>query len=63
MIGCKHEWVVIKDELIKAPYQLIKANKETVNIAEHWLMQQKLVVILKCKKCGKLDKTIETNPT
>lgn len=63
---CKHEWEEIsKDVLPSAWEQLSKTAgndlKKITNV-DPVLFQKKIIIVLRCKKCGKIERVVETNP-
>ena len=59
---CKHEWKIVdKTVLPSALEQMAKAGG-TSKIQGRGMVTKKVVVILQCETCGKLDKTIESCP-
>lgn len=58
---CKHEWELIINEYEKS--QLQKMNERGIIMTNCSLPLDfslgRKIIILQCKKCGKLDKTIE----
>jgi hypothetical protein len=58
---CKHEWEIVVNEYEKSPVQ--KMNDSgfgfTGDMTQRHIIFGKRIIILKCEKCGKLDKTIE----
>ena len=61
---CLHNWVVLKEERMPSPVEINKLNDMQLTGANipSWYFRKKYICILKCTKCGKLDKTIEENP-
>ena len=58
---CKHEWKVLDKTVLPSAWEQLKA-RMSVDKGHIGLFRKKVVVILVCKKCGKLNKTVETNP-
>lgn len=61
---CKHNWEILVNETMKSPIEQLSAasvNSRGCAIPS-WMFEQKIVVILKCSKCGKLNKTVVKNP-
>ena len=59
--NCLHDWEVKSKDILPSAYEQMIAGKQlTDSILPVWF-QKKIVIILSCKECGKLDKTIETN--
>lgn len=61
---CDHDWKIVTDKEISSPAeQMDLANRNSRGKVPHWMFKKKSITILKCSKCGKLDKTIENfNP-
>ena len=63
---CRHKWTVLEKTLMPSAFDTLKSNganlKSASNVDVAELSRRKLVLVLQCTKCGKLDKTIETNP-
>lgn len=58
---CKHDWKVIVNEYEKS--QLEKINEKAQSLEGtlcRSMIVGKKIIILKCTKCGKLNKTIES---
>lgn len=60
-IFCKHNWEKVTEKEIKSPAEKC-GNPGGWRTLLAWYFESTYVCILKCKKCGKLDKTIVTNP-
>ncbi|CAL9987554.1 hypothetical protein VPHD479_0293 [Vibrio phage D479] len=61
---CEHDWEMVKDTLYKSHAEVYGEATGRVpaprnNYALEEMSKRKSITILKCKKCGKLDKTIE----
>ena len=57
---CKHEWEVIIDETTKSTAEKVANDGMEGHVRLRRVdYEQKRIIILSCKKCGKLDKTIE----
>lgn len=54
---CKHNWEIIDKEVLPAPSE--GQNWKKIKGVSEEFFQRKYVCILQCKKCGKLNKTIE----
>ena len=59
MIFCKHDWEVIKDEVHESPIEKLIKKGLMMEEGSGALLFGKHIIILQCKKCGKLDKTVE----
>jgi len=62
---CAHDWSIVIDEVTKSKGEEMNelcgrmpAPRNSFHLEE--LTKRKRIVILKCNKCGKLDKTVET---
>lgn len=63
MLWCKHDWEIKVKETLPSAWEQIAATTNKVQVpVDLNLFEKKLVVILSCRKCGILDKTIETSP-
>lgn len=62
---CKHEWEIIVNDFEKSLLEKIADEDKPLNIkgqanpAINHVFVGKKIIILQCKKCGKLNKTIE----
>lgn len=60
---CDHDWELIVDKNMPSPIR--ETGMSEISgfslLVSNW-MTNKSIIICKCKKCGKLDKTITTNP-
>jgi len=56
---CKHDWDQVVKEVVPAPITNLHGSWGTM---PSYMFQVKVIFILKCKKCGKLDKTVVVNP-
>jgi len=59
--GCKHEWVIVDKVILPSAIEQL-APAESLKSAVPWVFKKKYTCILQCKKCGKLNKTVESNP-
>lgn len=61
---CKHVWVKITEVLMPSAFEQANAVEGyTVSAIDGvGMFTKKIVVILACEKCGKLNKTVEVNP-
>ncbi len=62
---CKHDWVKVIDETSQSMGEKYgemtgKVPSARNSYALEELTKRKRIIILKCAKCGKLDKTVET---
>ena len=57
---CKHEWEIIVNEYEKSQLEKINEKGSCLKgtFAKEMILGRK-IIILQCKKCGKLDKTID----
>ena len=54
---CNHDWEVKSTVVLPSAFeQMGKATNRSCS-APYWVFQKKAVVIMACKKCGKIDKT------
>lgn len=58
---CDHDWELVKDKMLESGAEQVLQNGGTTTGAKvpQWMFEKKSITILKCVKCGKLDKTIE----
>ena len=56
---CKHDWEIITEKILESPIKRIGQRINLTACDVDTLMQGTYICILKCKLCGKLDKTIE----
>ena len=62
---CKHEWKIISEQILPSAWEQLMASRAARHNESElpaWVFNKKLVIILECSKCGKLDKTVESNP-
>jgi len=57
---CKHEWEKMSDTIIRAMPEEILKNVIGINGNGGGVLGIKHIVILACKKCGKIYKSVET---
>lgn len=57
-IKCTHKWEVVTKDFIEAPIKNIGICESIKGSGVADLLKSKTSIILKCDKCGKLDKTI-----
>jgi hypothetical protein len=67
---CEHDDKVIKEHLFfiyvlaSAYEQVVVSGKNYTSIPHNpWTFRKKLIMLLKCKKCKRVRKIIEENPT
>lgn len=57
---CKHDWEVVIDKVLPSGFEQMKDSLAPGNLKVSSNMFCKTsITILKCKLCGKLDKTVE----
>ncbi|CAM0092472.1 hypothetical protein VPHK567_0285 [Vibrio phage K567] len=63
--SCAHDWITVINETTKSQGELygeatgrVPSPKTSYQLEE--LTKRKRIIIMKCAKCGKLDKTVET---
>jgi hypothetical protein len=59
---CKHKWEKIAEQTLPSGYEQMKDKINNLEGGSILLFYKKYICILQCSKCGKLDKTIESNP-
>ena len=61
---CKHDWKKISEIILPSAFEQITKKHiiERLGSPSVLMYRKKLVIVLKCKKCGKLDKTVESSP-
>lgn len=60
---CAHNWKEISKELLPSPAQQLKSpDLIAATLGGDEFYKIKVVIILACEICGKLDKTVEVNP-
>ena len=57
MMFCNHDWEKIVDDYTPSPLE--RTPVTNLENGSYELFQGTKIIILKCNKCGKLDKTIE----
>ena len=55
---CRHNWEKTSKVVLPSPFEQIGSLRGF----GREFFREKLIVILKCTLCGKLDKTVEVNP-
>jgi len=59
---CSHDWEVLVDKVLQAPIKNMgQRDYEGKNSTLQWMLHEESITILKCKKCGKLNKTVISN--
>ena len=59
-LRCKHEWIKQSEVTLPSAFeQITESFAESIRDASAIMFQKKYILVLSCKKCGKLDKTIE----
>jgi hypothetical protein len=61
---CKHKWEKVAEEILPSAYEQLSLAGQRVKKAfpEDHMWRKKYVLVLQCTICGKLDKTVESNP-
>lgn len=61
---CRHEWEVLVNESMPSAYEQMTKNALVTDMkaANVFYFAKKHIVILACKKCGAINKTVTTNP-
>ncbi len=60
---CRHEWKEISNYIFPSAWeQFFSRETDKVTNIPPWIFVKKLIIILACSKCGKLDKIIEECP-
>lgn len=63
---CEHDFEIISKDILPSAYEQENTNplKEYITWESHSIQcyQKKIVIILKCTKCSKIKKIVETNP-
>jgi hypothetical protein len=65
MENCMHEWEIVIDKVIPAPIErffVIEDELESRRRPPKWMFMSTSITVLKCLKCGELDKTIVESP-
>ena len=57
---CKHEWEKMSDTVIRALPEELLLRITSINGIGREVLKTRHVVILACKKCGKIYKSVET---
>ena len=58
---CNHKWKIMSETTMPSTHDNLIANGFHTNEISAYDTQKKLVIILACTECGKLDKTVEVN--
>jgi len=63
MKQCKHKWKIITEKILESPKEQIGSfgSDWTINY-DNSFFRKKYILVLQCKRCGKLEKIITTNP-
>ena len=59
---CTHDWEIVAEKTMESPAEVAKSVGLHAQSAYDDHFQRKYILVLKCVKCGKLDKTIIENP-
>lgn len=60
---CKHDWEILDKTILPSPYEMVNEEfKARITEIRTYLFRKKVVLIISCKNCGKLEKIIESNP-
>ena len=65
MLGlCSHTWEKLSETTLPSAFEQFARNDHVAeaNGIPAWVYRKKFILILKCTICGKLDKTVESNP-
>ena len=57
---CKHDWELKDKTILPANLELLQGKLGSADIPHQYFVK-KLIVLMACKKCGKLSKTVEKN--
>lgn len=60
--NCSHDWEIKSKDILPSAFEQMSVGKFTVEELIFAAFTKKIIIILACKKCGELDKTIEENP-
>ena len=57
---CLHDWETKDKTLTEVPFERIKSTEgASMKGSGSWFFNQTYILVLACKKCGALDKTIK----
>lgn len=64
---CDHEWQIVKNVTLPSAYEQMATAEARFKFegppgTYRDLYGKKYILVLVCKRCGKLDKTVEVNP-
>ena len=60
---CIHEWEKLAETTLPSGYEQMAEGKVTFDkMCGVRLFEKKYILVLSCKKCGKLKKIVEVNP-
>jgi hypothetical protein len=61
---CKHDWIVLERTILPSAYEQMNKPKLANGLKGDItpFFQKKIIIILSCNRCGKLHKTVESNP-
>jgi len=60
---CIHEWEKLAETTLPSGYEQMVEGKVTFDkMSGVRLFEKKYILVLSCKKCGKLKKIVEVNP-
>lgn len=60
MLFCKHEWEKMSDTIVRALPEELLGKITSIKGMGIEVLKTKHVVILACKKCGRIYKSVET---
>ena len=62
--ACKHEWEKVSEVVLPSPFEQMKETDlvERLMKAPSVNFVKKFILVLACKKCGAINKTVEENP-
>ena len=62
---CKHTWEVLDKTILESAYEQMRASNQVLQSCEFdggRFFVKKLILVCQCNKCGKINKTVESNP-
>ena len=60
---CQHEWDKVSETVLPSGYEQMEAgNTKFDRMSGVSLFRKKYILVLSCKKCGKVKKVVEVNP-
>ena len=60
---CAHDWLKVSETVLPSGLEQLLATKQVSEVSvSSYLVQKSHIVVLTCKKCGKVHKEVTVNP-